>query len=200
MLCLPVSLLNILPHRATTLTRVDLKIFQRHWAGCLANVLQDLLVQSCREAAHALGFSLSCEEICRKTQRHSNRNRKYLQRKSNQKKKKIFHKKVNIISFTKVVFVLELLECITLYRCSCHCIYRLCNQVSPKCRDNCCFYLARGSLASVGCLRSFHPWSWCMLPHISCHIWQLLPATTFDNVCWELREIVHMIWYKVSLI
>lgn len=38
-------------------------------------------------------------------------------------------------------------------------------------------YLATGSQASVESVRSFHPWSFCTPPHISCHIWQLLPAT-----------------------
>lgn len=42
-------------------------------------------------------------------------------------------------------------------------------------------YLARGSQANVYYVKSFHPWIWCMPPHISCHIWQLLPATPFGK-------------------
>lgn len=67
----PLSHCFVLWHKATRLTRVDVKIFQRHWAGYLPNVLQNLLVQSCREAAHALGLSLRCEKICRKQHNHS---------------------------------------------------------------------------------------------------------------------------------
>ncbi len=51
--------------RQNDLTWVDLKIFQRHWAGYLANVLQNLFIKSCVDTAHAPGLSLCSEEIYR---------------------------------------------------------------------------------------------------------------------------------------
>lgn len=59
-------------------------------------------------------------------------------------------------------------------------------------------YPARGSRASLECVKSFHPWSWCMPPHISCHIWQLLPATTCGNVHQFLYFIKGLLTKNVS--